>query len=257
MAGSVGTGIASRIHAIIIKHLEKIESYEPAHGRSRQERVPKDRLRAAFTSDPVYSLFALDSAEYIAATLAGGTITSIHRKIGDLYEESVREIFRMSLALSEGEVRYSAHIASGDARTQRSLDCFVPLDSLTGSRRSQFRSLAVEGFRSFGAKPRVTPVGVGIEVRHCYQSADSKRAQADDAMAMHCAVSGILPLMLVFCNQSNQSILRRYRRVWYLREGMESYNLVKACTRFDFYEFLAERKGTYRRYIIDALAKLS
>lgn len=248
--------IATRIHAIILKHLQKIESYEPAHGRSRQERVAKDRLRSVFASDPLYSIFGLDSPEYITATLGGGTITSIHRKIGDLYEESVREIFRLSLALSDEDVKYSAQIASGDSQIERSLDCFVALEKVEAPKKSQFQTLAIEGFRFFGSEPKVTPIAIGIEVRHCYQSADSKRAQADEAMAMHCAVSGILPLMLVFCNQSNRSILRRYRRVWYLREGKDSYDLVKQYSGFDFYRFLLERKKTYRKYVIDALAKL-
>ena len=46
-------------------------------------------------------------------------------------------------------------------------------------------------------------VGVGMEVRHCYQTGDSKRTQADEAMARHFLVSGILPIMPLFCNQSN------------------------------------------------------
>ncbi len=248
--------IGAQLHAIIIKHLEKIEGYEPAHGRSRQDRLAKDRLQAVFASDPLYSIFGLDSPEYIAATLGGGTITSIHRKIGDLYEESVREIFRLSLSLSEEDVHYSAEIASGDVRLKRSLDCFVPLGKLANSKRLEFQALAMEGFRFFGSEPKVNPIAIGIEVRHCYQSADSKRAQADEAMAMHCAISGILPLMLVFCNQSNRSILRRYSRLWYLREGLDSYSLVNQYTGFKFYDFLAERKETYRKYVIDALAKL-
>lgn len=113
-----------------------------------------------------------------------------------------------------------------------------------------------KGFDFFGSEPKVSPIAVGIEVRHCYQSADSKRAQADEAMAMHCAISGILPLMLVFCNQSNRSILRRYARLWYVREGMDSYNLVKQFSGFDYYEFLAQRKAAYRKYVIDVLSKL-
>jgi len=118
------------------------------------------------------------------------------------------------------------------------------------------RSLAEAGFQSLAPKPTVRVVGMGFEVRHCYQSADSKRAQADDAMAMQCGVSGILPIMLVFCNQSNRQILRRYTRIWYVTEGMDSYNLLQEITGFDFYGFLLAHREEYRKPVVEALRKI-
>jgi len=248
--------LPEHLDQIIRSHLAKISEYEPGHGRNRRERIPKNKLRETFSQDPLYSIFGLDSPEYISATLGGGTITSIHRKIGDLYEESVREIIRSSLSLSEEDVRYVASIASGAETMERSLDCFIPLDKVPASEAQRISARADAGFRSLAPHPTVRVVGIGFEVRHCYQSADSKRAQADDAMAMHCGVSGILPIMLVFCNQSNRQILKRYTRIWYVMEGMHSYNLIKEISGFDFYGFLADRKEEYRKPVIEALRRI-
>lgn len=240
---------------IIRGHLAKISEYEPSHGRSKRARVPRDKLREIFSRDPLYSIFGLDSPEYISATLGGGTITSIHRKIGDLYEDCVREIIKSALGLGGEEVRYAAQIASGAEEIDRSLDCYIPLERLPESQMERLRSLAETGFQSLVPKPAVRVIGIGFEVRHCYQSADSKRAQADDAMAMHCGISGILLIMLVFCGQSNRQILKRYTRIWYVTEGMDSYNLLKEISGFNFFSFLSERREEYRKPVIDALRK--
>ena len=80
------------LKSIILSHLSRLDQYRPAHGRG-PNKLTAAELRQALANDPVYSIFGLDSPEYIAAALSGGTITSIHRKIGDAYEECVRTIF--------------------------------------------------------------------------------------------------------------------------------------------------------------------
>lgn len=92
-------------------------------------------MKQALTSDPVYSIFGLDSPEYIAATLAGGTITSIHRKIGDAYEDCIRAIFSAQYHLDTEQIRYTAVIASGDRQSRRSLDVYLALDDVPAARR--------------------------------------------------------------------------------------------------------------------------
>jgi hypothetical protein len=104
--------------------------------------------------------------------------------------------------------------------------------------------------------PKVNIEAIGFEVRHCYQSADSKRVQADEAMARHCIVSGILPVMLIFCAQSNRSVVSRYRSLWVVTEGKASYDLVKAQTGFDFYAFLLANKETFRQPVVQMLKTL-
>jgi len=213
-------------------------------------------LKQAFADDPVYSIFGLDSPEYIAAALAGGTITSIHRKIGDAYEECVRTIFSTQYQLTAEQVRYKAMIPSGDRQLRRSLDVYFALKDIPRTRRKSWASYADSQLKQISPTPKVDIEAIGFEVRHCYQSADSKRVQADEAMARHCIVSGILPVMLIFCAQSNQSVVGRYRSLWVVTEGHASYDLVKVQTGFDFYAFLLDNKEAFRQPVVEMLKRL-
>ena len=96
-----------------------------------------------------------------------------------------------------------------------------------------------------------------MEVRHCYQTGDSKRTQADEAMARNLLVSGILPIMPLFCNQSNPVIISRYRSVWVVKQGMESYDLVKEFSGFDFYDFMVRNKKYFRSPVLQLLRSLT
>ena len=58
-------------------HLAKLEEYVP--GPVRKAGGAKAALIARYHTDPLFSIWGLDSPEYAAATLGGGTVTSIHR----------------------------------------------------------------------------------------------------------------------------------------------------------------------------------
>jgi hypothetical protein len=247
--------LAEQLKFIILKHLARLEQYRPAHGRGVDKLNAVD-LRKAFADGPVYSIFGLDSPEYIAAALAGGTITSIHRKLGDAFEECIRTIFVTQYNLSAEQVQYSAEILSGPVRLRRQLDLYLDLSILPDALNKRWQAYAHERLRLFSKAPKVEIVAIGFEVRHCYQSADSKRVQADEAMARHCLVSGILPVMLIFCLQSNRSVINRYRSLWVVAEGHESYELVKAQSNFDFYAFLLTNRETFRQPVIRMLNRL-
>ena len=107
------------------------------------------------------------------------------------------------------------------------------------------------------SNPNIKLVGVGMEVRHCYQTGDSKRTQADEAMARHLLVSGILPLMPLFCNQSNPGIVARYKSVWVIKQGLEAYDLVKTFSGFDFLDFLERNRESFRKPVIELLRRLT
>lgn len=102
---------------------------------------------------------------------------------------------------------------SGDKEENRSADAYLQFNRLPKDARKRIESYCKKELKRLTPDPKVKLVGVGMEVRHCYQTGDSKRTQADEAMARHFYVSGILPIMPLFCNQSNPSIVRRYRSV--------------------------------------------
>src|SRR5437016_14669156 len=85
------------LHALTMEHLAKLAAYIPGPVKKMGTR---DKLLTAYQQDPVFNIFGLDSLEYLAATLAGGTVTSIHRKLGDIYEACVKTIFMQALNLS-------------------------------------------------------------------------------------------------------------------------------------------------------------
>jgi hypothetical protein len=251
----MSTELQATLKSTILRHLSQLERYEPAHGRGASKlSVPE--LKQAFADDPVYSIFGLDSPEYIAAALAGGTITSIHRKIGDAYEDCARIIFSTQYHLTDEQAHYAAMISSGDRQFRRKLDVYLALKDIPQTRRESWASYAYNQLKQISPTPKVDIEAIGFEVRHCYQSADSKRVQADEAMARHCIVSGILPVMLIFCAQSNRSVVNRYRSLWVVTEGHASYDLVKVQTGFDFYSFLLANKESFRQPIVEMLKRL-
>jgi hypothetical protein len=96
-----------------------------------------------------------------------------------------------------------------------------------------------------------------MEVRHCYQTGDSKRTQADEALARHFLVSGVLPVMPLFCNQSNTGIVKRYRSVWVIKEGRESYNMIKAFSGYDFLGLQMRNHADFRLPVLTMLRSIT
>src|SRR5436305_15107271 len=115
------------LHALTMEHLAKLAEYIPGPVKKKGTR---DKLLVAYQNDPVFSIFGLDSHEYLSATLAGGTVTSIHRKIGDIYEASVKTIFMQALKQSPTDVTYSTIIRSGEEEETRSADAYLQFDRL-------------------------------------------------------------------------------------------------------------------------------
>lgn len=244
------------LHDLIMANLAMLKQYVP--GPIKKAGGAKEQLLEEYRNDPLYGIFGLDSPEYVAATLGGGTITSIHRKLGDIYEQGVATIFAHTLKLSAAELTYSAKIRSGAAEETRSADVYIQFGKVRDAKRRK----AIEQFceaelAKLTTSPKVTLIGVGMEVRHCYQTGDSKRTQADEAMARHLLVSGILPMMPLFCGQSNRGIVNRYRSVWVIKEAAESYEAVRILSGYDFYDFLHRNRKDFRAPVIEMLRGLT
>jgi hypothetical protein len=252
---SIQSPLDQSLYDLTMAHLAKLAEYVP--GPVKKAGAGKDALINKYHADPLYSIWGLDSPEYVLATLSGGTITSIHRKLGDIYQDAVKAIFVGALAQEPGDVIYSAVITSGTKDENRSADAYLQFDRLKKPARQRITSWCGTELQKLTANPQVKLIGVGMEIRHCYQTGDSKRTQADEAMARHLLVSGILPVMPLFCNQSNPGIVARYRSVWIVKQGMESYGVIKAFTGYDYYDFLNRNRDDFRTPIIAMLRRLS
>lgn len=244
------------LYDLIMAHLAVLKQYVP--GPVKKAGGAKEQLLARYQKDPLYSIFGLDSPEYVAATLGGGTITSIHRKLGDIYEQSVATIFAHSLKIDAAHLVYSAKIQSGATEETRSADVYIQFDRVKNpEQRKTIEAFCAAELAKLTTNPKVTLIGVGMEVRHCYQTGDSKRTQADEAMARHLLVSGILPMMPLFCGQSNPGIVSRYRSVWVIKQAAESYEAVRTLSGYDFYDFLYRNREDFRAPVIEMLRGLT
>jgi hypothetical protein len=161
------------------------------------------------------------------------------------------------LGLAADQVTYRATIMSGEKEETRTADVYLKFEQLPQGLRQKVEAYAERELRLLTKNPQVNLIGVGMEVRHCYQTGDSKRTQADEAMARHLMLSGVLPIMPLFCNQSNPGIVKRYRSVWVIKEGLESYNMVKEFSGYDFYDFLRRNRDDFRAPVINLLRSLS
>jgi hypothetical protein len=252
---SIKGPLDQKLYDITVAHLEKLADYLP--GPVKKAGGTREHLLLRYRDDPVFNIFGLDSSEYVAATLSGGTVTSIHRKLGDIYEGCVRTIFMHVFNFTPDQITYSATIRSGDNEETRKADTYLQFDRLPKGARIRITKYAKNELRQLAATPQINLVGIGMEVRHCYQTGDSKRTQADEAMARHLLVSGILPIMPLFCNQSNPGIIQRYRSVWVTKQGMDSYNMVRKISTYDFYDFLNRNKDDFRKPVLNLLRSLT
>jgi hypothetical protein len=252
---SIQSPLDQSLYDIVMEHLAKLADYCP--GPVKKAGGTRELLLKRYQEDPVYSIFGLDSIEYLGATLAGGSVTSIHRKLGDIYEGCVRTVFMHAFNLTAENVVYSATIRSGTADETRSADTYLQLDRVPAAARKRISRFCQQELRQLTASPKIRLIGVGMEVRHCYATGDSKRTQADEAMARHLLVSGILPVMPLFCNQSNPGIIQRYRSVWVIKQGMQSYDMIREMSGYDLYDFMKRNKRDFRKPVVDLLRSLS
>ncbi|HVA47399.1 MAG TPA: hypothetical protein VNH11_13600 [Pirellulales bacterium] len=70
-APDIRSPLEQTLFDITLQHLAKLDSYIP--GPVKKAGKAKYALLRRFEQDPVFSIFGLDSAEYIAAALSGGT----------------------------------------------------------------------------------------------------------------------------------------------------------------------------------------
>lgn len=65
--------------------------------------------------------------------------------------------------------------------------------------------------------------------------------------------------MPFFCNQSNPSIIRRYkeRSIWVVKEGIESYNLIRSLSGYDMFDFMQRNRDDFRKPVVEFLGSLT
>lgn len=193
----------------------------------------REQFQQLIARDPAFGVLGLDDERYIIARVGGNLVTSLHRKLGDMYEALFGYLLKESFGLNESDLHFSVQVQIGDRIQVRSTDGLI--------RRDKFNQNIPEAWMEYE--------GIGFEIRSCYQIGDSKRIQADYDMSLALKSYQILPVMLVFCNTSLRSPLARLSKSWELYEGINSFNLVQLITGFDLYSFLERSSDSLKQEI--------
>ena len=233
----------TKIVRIAKAHLGRVEDYNP------YQNFPNVRDRAGFgkliAADPAFASFGLDDARYVVARIGGNLITSLHRKIGDMYEEIFRYLLCCRFDLTDEKIRFAVDVHIGDRVQERSSDGFIPMAHVAAVPLP----LLPAGWQS--------TKGLAFELRSCYQIGDSKRIQADWDMALALRdTHKLTPVMLVLCSTSLRSPVDRLKNSWNLYEGAESFQFIRDLTGFDLRQCLEKHRAVLTAEIAKSLAKL-
>ncbi|MCL1463608.1 type I restriction endonuclease [Argonema galeatum] len=223
-------------------HLSRVLEYDPylnfpgIHDRSA--------FGALISSDPAFAPFGLDDDRYIIARIGGNLVTSLHRKIGDMYQAIFLYLLACRFNLTIASMKLNVTVKIGERDQIRSTDGMVPISCITNANLPLLKS----DWKSTN--------GLAFEVRSCYQIGDSKRIQADWDMALALQAKNFTPVMLVFCNTSLRSPLIRLNNSWNLFTGDDAFTFIYNLTQFDLKAFLLVNQTTLTNLVHQSLAKL-
>ncbi|MGK7886371.1 MAG: hypothetical protein AB4057_17330 [Crocosphaera sp.] len=69
---------------IAITNIRKVLNFDPY--KSYSDINNRDEFKQLIANDPAFGILGLDDDRYIIARVGGNLITSLHRKLGDMYE---------------------------------------------------------------------------------------------------------------------------------------------------------------------------
>lgn len=215
----------------IIKHsLTKISDFD---GFKKFDGVNNSEdFKKLIQNDPAFSPFCLDREKYVVARIGGNLITSIHRKLGDLYEDILLELLHDKYGFSKEYLKFSLNIVIDGKEQERTTDGRLILSDIKNRElQTKVADLIIDGYD-----------GLAMEVRSCYQIGDSKRIQADDHMASALKAINVEPKLVIMCNTSLTSPVKRLSKNWTVYQGKESFDYIKNLTDFDLFSFLMDNK---------------
>ena len=64
-------------------------------------------------------------------------------------------------------------------------------------------------------------------------------------MALELSKRNIKPIMLIFCNTSLKSPVKRLAKSWDLYEGVDSFSLIKEITDVDLFDFMKKNEKIF------------
>jgi hypothetical protein len=205
---------------IAVSNIRRVLEFNPYKSYSGINN--REEFQTLLANDPAFGALGLDDERYVIARVGGNLVTSLHRKIGDLYEGIFAYLVKETYGINDDELHYGVEVKIGDRLQVRSTDGLIT--------KEKYNEFIPEQWLKFD--------GIGFEVRSCYQIGDSKRIQADYDMALALKANNIKPIMLIMCSTSLKSPVARLAKSWELYEGANSFDLIRIITGFDLYTFL-------------------
>lgn len=226
-----------KLQAIVSRHLAKVLEFAPY---DRYEGIKnKADFIGMIAKDAAFAPFYLAREKYAVARVGGNLITSLHRKLGDLYEDVTKEVISTVYRLPRSVLEYSLELKINSEIQRRSTDGKIRIDEVADPvLRQSLTKLIEHGYH-----------GVALEVRSCYQIGDSKRIQADRDMALALRAIKLEPIMLIFCETSLRSPVIRLKAYWNLKEGQDAFAYFKALTGYDLQAFFSRNQVLIQQHM--------
>jgi hypothetical protein len=233
-----------RVKSIIVDSLSKISEFD---GYAKYDGVttPSD-FKDLIKKDPAFSPFCLDRDKYVIARIGGNLITSIHRKLGDLYEEIILELLHNKYQFDKEYLKFALNIKIDGKTQKRTTDGRLELDDIKNPNlRKEVQDLIKGDYK-----------GLAMEVRSCYQIGDSKRIQADVHMSDALKHLNIEPKLVIMCNTSLVSPVKRLKNHWTVYQGKESFDFIHQLTDFNLYQYLMDNQSLIKPLMDDVFDML-
>ena len=218
--------------------------------------VSVDQFVDIYGADPLYRWVGFDSPLMYAAHRASGAMTSLYRNLGTGCEHLFKLLLKDQLGLTDAQIGWQYVASPGDIDSMVGDETRLPagdISALLGGSEDETSEEQVEtpkkttkkntldgridwgdvadplrqsAVRDWLESLRVErevswePIGSVFEVRQGYKSMDSKRQAADIANAAQALTRQRLPVLVVFSNQIDDVLVRRYRMSgWGLLRG--------------------------------------
>jgi hypothetical protein len=82
---------------IAIKNIRKVLEFAPYKSYSGVNN--RDEFKQLISNNPAFGMLGLDDDRYIIARVRGNLVTSLHRKLGDMYETLFTYLLKDSFSL--------------------------------------------------------------------------------------------------------------------------------------------------------------
>lgn len=232
----------SKLIEIAVRNLQTVKNYNP-YANFGDVSSKSDFIKV-IENDPAFANVGFATEKYVIARIGGNLITSLHRKLGDMYEEMFQYLLREKFSIDDEDLHYSVNVEIGDRIQVRSTDGLL--------RENEFKNLNLPLLNDDIS----TSKGIAFEIRSCYQIGDSKRIQADWDMALALRAKNLIPVMLITCATSLKSPVIRLRKSWNLFEGVETFAFIHQLTDFDLLDFMKRNKKIISIPVNEIMANL-